>query len=66
VLQRKFVYCYTHTHIYIYVCVCVCVCVCVVIRSSWYDKPFIIGDVEDKLILPLFTNILSVAVIQLF
>jgi len=33
------------------------------IPASWSDRQFIMGDIEDKFILLLSTNILSVAVL---
>jgi len=35
------------------------------ISASWSDRPFIMGDIEDKFILLLSTNILSTAVLFL-
>jgi len=36
------------------------------ILASWFDRAFIVGNVEDKFILLLSTNILTVAVLELF
>jgi hypothetical protein len=34
--------------------------------TSWSNKPFIMGDVEDELTLILFTKTLSIAVLKSF
>jgi len=36
------------------------------ITTKWFDRSFIMGDIEDKFILLSSTNILSMAVIELF
>jgi len=36
------------------------------IWAAWSQRPFIMGDIEYKFILLLFTNILSMAVLELF
>jgi len=50
---RKFVYCCIH----IFNCEN---------WTSWTDRPFIMGDIKDKFIILLSTNILSMAVLELF
>jgi hypothetical protein len=61
-----YVHKYVHTYVWIYVCMHVCIFLIVRIWASWSDRPFIMGDIEDKFILLLSTNISSMPALELF